>query len=82
MFNPDYVKIFVIDAKLTPDEARALAKKAEEAGATIVSVFEDATVVVSKTKLWNRLKKYLPPRGFVSKPHGCRFASDAHSAGK
>ncbi|KAL7010240.1 hypothetical protein EMMF5_000260 [Cystobasidiomycetes sp. EMM_F5] len=66
IFNPEHVKIFIITAKLTPDEVRDLTRKAEENGALVVSRIEDANIVVSKTKLWNRLKKYLPDADIAS----------------
>ena len=65
IFNPDYVKVFFVEAKLTPEELRSYVGLAKDNGATVVSRAEEATVVLSRTKVWNRLKKYLPDGAYV-----------------
>ena len=66
VFNGEYVRIFVVDAKLSPEELRDITRKAEQYGATVVGRAQDSTVVLTKTKLWSRIAKHLPAGDAVS----------------
>lgn len=66
LFNRDYIKIYVVEAKLTTEQVRTLTRSIEENGGRAVTRPEEATIIVSSTRLWNRLRKHLPDRGYVS----------------
>jgi hypothetical protein len=65
VFNSEHIKVFLVTAKLAPDEVSELTRSIESNGGKCVSRAEEATIIVSNTKVWNRLKKYLPERGYV-----------------
>lgn len=53
------MKVYVVVAKLTSSELDALNKSITRNGGQVVSSYEEATIVVSNTRLWSRLSRYL-----------------------
>lgn len=65
VFDSEQVKIFIVVAKLSPDEIKDATRTIESNGGKVVSNVQDCTIILSNTRLWNRLKKSLPSEGFV-----------------
>lgn len=59
IFDKDEMKAYIVVAKLTPSELDTLNKSIVRNGGQVVSSYEEATLVISSTRLWNRLSRYL-----------------------
>lgn len=66
VFDSEEIKIFLVVAKLSPDEIKDATRTIETNGGKVVADVHEATVILSNTRLWNRLKKSLPAEGYVS----------------
>lgn len=53
------MKAYIVVAKLTSSELDNLNRAIVKNGGQVVSSYEEATLVISNTRLWNRLYKYL-----------------------
>lgn len=77
VFDRQHIRVYIVVAKLEGEEIRRLTQLVEDNGGKCVARVEEATVVLSKTKVWNRLRKYLPERGYVS-VYGDRGCADPY----
>ena len=66
VFDREEVKIFIVVAKLSPDDIKDATRTIESNGGKVVTSVEECTIILSNTRLWNRLRKSLPADGFVS----------------
>lgn len=66
LFDRESIKIYIVIAKLSPDDVRDLTRTIESNGGAVVDDFHACTLALSSTRIWNRLRKYLPPVGYVS----------------
>lgn len=69
VFDNEEIKIFLVVAKLSPDEIKDATKTIESNGGKVVADVQEATVILSNTRLWNRLRKSLPTDGYVCRDH-------------
>ena len=66
LFDRESTRIYIVIAKLSPDDVRGLTRTIESNGGAVVEDFQECTLALSSTRIWNRLRKYLPPAGYVS----------------
>lgn len=59
IFDHEEMKAYIVVAKLTSSELDNLNRAIVKNGGQVVSSYEEATLVISNTRLWNRLYKYL-----------------------
>ena len=66
LFDRESIRIYIVIAKLSPDDVRDLTRTIESNGGVVVEDFQACTLALSSTRIWNRLRKYLPSAGYVS----------------